>query len=493
MLATSADIENGTPASPGIYAPFATDFAVDMKDLRFAPPGNRLFPTISNCRSQEIFELNPGIPIAGLPDCTYFMPDSISGEVRGALPFDPAVTYDILRAAGVPLPAGVSAPSYTGLQETLQVHLQAIRFGDVGVTVCPCEQFADQSREIKSRLDLIPDNNHVGFDYTDTPGWCSQSADTSWTCRNPQNPAANLAPLGDYEYSRMIAQINNDAAGWEDPLYAELYSESEPVDPAQIKGNYTREEHTAHGYKVVMPIAMANDYWGYIVTYREYQAKDHYRKALTGLGPHSSDFFATRLSRMAAELNGGTPVTLAPKDIALAWESTHQIARQAALGAAATAFVPAYEDTHPSDGGTPRILSQPADIQRFSAAHVRWVGGANYFDVPVVRIERLEGGGWVPFEEQRGAIQMLVNYPQPDEVPAYEAGTFEWIWEATFEAYDSEIEIPDIQGRVHRPATRSGRKLADPERQLSLRDRRRAARRARSAARSRCRRTRPTT
>ena len=76
----------------------------------------------------------------------------------------------------MPLPSGVSAPSYTGLQETLQVHLQAIRFGDVGITVCPCEQFADQSREIKSRLDLVPDNNHVGFDYTDTPGWCSQNA-----------------------------------------------------------------------------------------------------------------------------------------------------------------------------------------------------------------------------------------------------------------------------------------------------------------------------
>ena len=279
----------------------------------------------------------------------------------------------------------------------------------------------------------------------------------------------------------MIAQINNDAAGWEDPIYAELYSESEPVDPAQIKGNYTREEHTAHGYKVVMPIAMANDYWGYIVTYREYQAKDHYRKALTGLGPHSSDFFATRLSRMAAELNGGTPVTLAPKDIALAWESTHQIARQAALGAAATAFLPAYEATHPSDGGTPRILAEPADIQRFSAAHVRWVGGANYFDVPVVRDRAPRG-------RELGAVRGAARRdPDARELSAARGG-------ARLRGGDVRVDLgghlrglrlgdrdPRHPGPRAPARDRSGRKLADPERQLSLRDRRRAARRVQSA------------
>ena len=40
---------------------------------------------------------------------------------------------------------------------------------------------------------------------------------------------------------------------------------------------------------------MANDYNGYIATYREYQRGDHYRKALTAWGPHSSDYMATRL------------------------------------------------------------------------------------------------------------------------------------------------------------------------------------------------------
>ena len=50
---------------------------------------------------------------------------------------------------------------------------------------------------------------------------------------------------------------------------------------------------------------MANDYNGYIATYREYQRGDHYRKALTAWGPHSSDYLASRLVAMGGHLNGG--------------------------------------------------------------------------------------------------------------------------------------------------------------------------------------------
>ena len=39
----------------------------------------------------------------------------------------------------------------------------------------------------------------------------------------------------------MKAQVNNDAAGWND-LANILWAESEPTDPAQIKGNYTHGE-----------------------------------------------------------------------------------------------------------------------------------------------------------------------------------------------------------------------------------------------------------
>ena len=50
---------------------------------------------------------------------------------------------------------------------------------------------------------------------------------------------------------------------------------------------------------------MANDYNGYIASYREYQRGDHYRKALTAWGPHSSDYLASRLVAMGGHLNGG--------------------------------------------------------------------------------------------------------------------------------------------------------------------------------------------
>ena len=43
---------------------------------------------------------------------------------------------------------------------------------------------------------------------------------------------------------------------------------------------------------------MANDYNGYIASYREFQRGDHYRKALTAWGPHSSDYMASRLVNM---------------------------------------------------------------------------------------------------------------------------------------------------------------------------------------------------
>ena len=48
---------------------------------------------------------------------------------------------------------------------------------------------------------------------------------------------------------------------------------------------------------------MTNDYNGYIASYREYQRGDHYRKALTGWGPHSSDYMASRLVTMGRQFN----------------------------------------------------------------------------------------------------------------------------------------------------------------------------------------------
>ena len=103
----------------------------------------------------------------------------------------------------------------------------------------------------------------------------------------------------------MRAQVLNDASGWNDLAYAP-FAESEPVEPEQIKGNYTHTELSGdQTYAMTFSIAQANDYNGYIATYREYQRGDHYRKALTGWGPHSSDYMATRLVEMGGQMRGG--------------------------------------------------------------------------------------------------------------------------------------------------------------------------------------------
>ncbi|MFN2464983.1 MAG: hypothetical protein ABR598_01815, partial [Candidatus Dormibacteria bacterium] len=144
------------------------DFPVREIDRRFAPPYSHPYPSVSNCRTPAAFNGAPGIPVVGLPDCdnsagALFGP--VFGQLKGT-PLDPGVTYRNLNAAGVPLPANYGAPSYTGLEETVQVHVQVLRLGEVVVTACPCEQWADQSRNILSRADKTQGNEWLGFDWT---------------------------------------------------------------------------------------------------------------------------------------------------------------------------------------------------------------------------------------------------------------------------------------------------------------------------------------
>jgi hypothetical protein len=466
---TRDDIANNTPEDPEQFAPFAVDATLGVTDMRFAPPSARVAPVVSSCRTEKAFNGNPGVPIAGLPDCV-FPAESVAPAVVSALPPElrPSVTYEQLRAAGVPIPDNVGAPSYTGLEETLQVHLQAVRIGSIGITICPCEQWGDQSHNIRSRLNKTDGDFWDGFDWANvtrdgTTPFCSQNGDTTWTCADPrvwhwegarQVWDRNLAPISDTAYRHMRAQIHNDARGWEELSYTP-YAETEEPDISKIKGNYTHEELTAHAYDLVVPVGMSNDYFGYIATYREFQRGDHYRKALTGLGPHSSDFLATRLTRMAASLNGGAPVEYSPKDLAYGPEDLHEYQRAQALGEAARAVVPLYEATLPTDGGVARAVAQPSDVECFSAASFAWIGGDNYTDTPHARVQRLVDGEWTPFADGTGEVQVKVDYPKPADLPAWRAGTFEWRWHATFETFVSDIALPDATGVVRR-ATPAG-------------------------------------
>ena len=464
IKATLRDIETGTPQRESAYQPFVEDFDVAAVSQRFAPPSTRPYPGVSNCNTASMFHGDPRVPVLGLPDCR-----STPTDETALTPYTSQM-YDQLKEAGVPIPESVSATALTGVEETAAVHLMAIKLGDIGATICPCEQFTDTALNIESRLDRVDGNFYEGFDWTEqqTPAgrdWCvPNEGDGTWTCADPRNPSSDLAPISDLAYRRMRAQIHNDAAGWETDL-ATLGSEAEPADPEKIKGNFTHEEHTEHGYRLVLSVGMGNDYWGYMPEYREMRSHDHYRKALNGLGLHGADFLATRLSRMAASLNGGPAIELSPLDRATAVEEARAQGLADSLGELARAYTTAYERTLPADGGTPAVVEQPGDITRFSAAHLTFTGGSNYTDLPDVRVERRVDGAWRPYGDTTGDVQLMATFPKPEELPAWRAGRVRV-------ALDRGVRGVLVG---HRPARRRGRTArADAGGHLPLR-RRRAA------------------
>ncbi|MGI8609162.1 MAG: hypothetical protein ACR2MY_08060 [Candidatus Dormibacteria bacterium] len=469
----------------GTFVPYQPlNFTVSEIDRRFAPPYSHPYPSVSNCRTPSAFTGNPGIPLAGLPDCTpadslFHQAGSpvsgsdLFGTFKGT-PLDPGVTYSQIeqlcsqQPQACVVPANIGAPSYTGLEETIQVHMQVIRLGAVVITACPCEQWADQSRNIESRADTVQGNQWLGFDWTQ---FCTRRDANNWTCPNPnavsnydQDPSHPVGPnstlvISDYQYRQEHAQVVNDAAGWDSINHAAT-AESEPADPAQILGNYTHNELPASiGYSLVIPTSHVNDYWGYIATYREYQRGDHYRKALTGLGAHSSDWLATRLVAMAGILKEGTDpgdcthaasatdywtmkVAYSALDCTYMVDDINQKARAELIGQNAATYLPLYEASVPADAGTPAADAQPQDITRFDRASFTWVGGDNYVDTPNVTVEReVSPGHWVTQGDSFGDVQTFVHYPADilAETATYRTGSFTWKWTADFEAFNSDI------------------------------------------------------
>jgi hypothetical protein len=471
--------------------PFSSNQDVKVVSERFAPPWTRPVPGISNCNTVSLFHGNWQVPVLGLPDCD----DSgraIGEPIVENTPFEERDIYDQLKAAGVPIPESYFGAAFTGVEETAAVHLMAVRIGDIAATFCPCEQFTDTALNIQTRLDRTPDNIWRGWDWTTqktpegrnfcVPGPQEGKPEGTWVCADPRafreaGPWPDLAPITDLEYRRMRAQINNDADGWEDIANAttHLGGEAEPADPAKIKGNYTHREITDYGatsgYGLTIAVGMANDYFGYMPSYREMRGYEHYRKALNGLGLHGADYMATRLVRLAASLKGGDPVEFSPLDLAYQAESGRARALSQALGEMARAHVASYDATLPADGGTPAIIRQPADIARFDGAVVKFVGGSTYTDLPQVRVERRVRGKWVTFADQSGEVQTEAKFPTPEQMPDFAAGEYVWEWTASWEAYVGEVPMPDATGTVRR-ATPAGtyRFAIDGRRRTSLGD-----------------------
>ena len=487
------DVRRRTPEDPDRFVPFDADFPVAMEDRWYPGPFSHPYPGVSSCRADPAFNGTPRLPIVGLPDCQEVgvgldeLSDALGlpGAPEIFPGTDPGLNTDDFEALGIPVPENYSAPSYTGLEEDIDVHLQGIRLGEICLPICSCEQWFDQSANIETRTNKVAGDEYLGYDWG---ARCSPNRDGTyapdgsgsgtWTCPNPGDESASLPAVSDRHVKRMQAQPLNPANGWNDAENA-AGAESEPTDPREIKGNYTHDDRcgpdpqtpgdgpcsqgeasasAALGYTLTVPISMANDYNGYIATYREYQRGDHYRKALTGWGPHSSDYMASRLvhiGRWLRDPNVGLPRDQSQEEL-LAPKVEADLAvndlRATALGETGAAAVAAYEAALPDDGGESGALSQPEDIERFGAAFFNWNGGSNFTDNPHVRVERETADGWETYADQSGEVQVTLEFPALGEAPAYLAGDEEWEWTAHFEAFVSPFDT----GRRQRatPASR---------------------------------------
>src|SRR3954468_20288704 len=272
------------------FVPWMSKFPVAMEDRWFPGPVSHPYPGVSSCRTDPALQGNPRLPVVGLPDCEEVPAGSSLSPVmsQAGLPM-PGITTDDFEQLGIPIPENLSFPSHGALEDTLGVHMQAFRLGEILFTVCSCEQWVEQAYNIKTRTDTQPGNEYLGYDPTspkaDPSEKCVRDAGSDWTC-TVADGATSKTKLSNDLVQHMRAQILNDAGGWDDPNCTELgcgyQAESEPADPAKVRGNFTHDDTTMHGgtaqsadyarrygYKMTVTVSMANDYNGYIASYRE--------------------------------------------------------------------------------------------------------------------------------------------------------------------------------------------------------------------------------
>ncbi len=399
--------------------PFSTDFPVMAGNAWVPGPVSHPHPSVSNCRTEPTIEGNPGAPILGLPDCERL------GETD-----QEAMLWEQLKATGLPLPDHYDAPSFGAVEEHTALHLQAFRMGEVLLASCACEAQMDLILNFESRANTAQGDIFDGYEYP-----CTDNGDGTWNCLQGSH-LQNTVTVTDAEHARMLAQVHNDAKGWEDPGNA-LAANAEPLDPAEIWGNFTKEELPADlGYALPVGVGHAGDYNGYVVSYREYMIRDHYRKALTAYGPHTADYMATRMVRLAGSLKDGPALAPEPLDAVATADLAREEAFMVALGTVSSAAYDAWVASHPNDVGPATALTQPQDITHFDAAEFTWRGGSNAVDNPAVRVERLVEGVWQPFADQSGEVQTRVQFPSglPGMLDTY-TGSQEWRWTANFEAF----------------------------------------------------------
>lgn len=427
---------------PTVVVPLHRDVVVDHLQAWVPGPLSHPYPSVSNCRSEPTLGGALGAPVLGLPECA-------RGEVPGSAPVFTALSQvvDTLRGEGVPVPDHYDAPSVGAVQENARIRLQVMRLGEVLLASCACEAQVDLILNLKTRLDAVPDNLYNGFDWAclspahaADPAYaeaCERQKDYFDPAEYPTDIPGSLDDAA--AVARMRAQVHNDAAGWDAPENLDR-ALSEPEDPMQILGNFTHEElPPERGYALPVGIGHAGDYIGYVVSYREYMNRDHYRKALTAYGPHTADYTVTRLVRMAGQMKGGPTLAPEPHDVVAQIDELRQRATAAAGGRLSGTAYTLWQTAAPDDVGPAEILSQPPTVlQRFGAAEIEWRGGSTAVDRPRARVEREDAltGVWQTVAGDQGEVPVQVRWPEglAGAMEAY-TGRFEWRWRANFEAY----------------------------------------------------------
>jgi hypothetical protein len=246
----------------------------------------------------------------------------------------------------------------------------------------------------------------------------------------------------------MRAEVHNDAKGWDDPANVAI-ADSEPGDVSKIFGNFTKTELPPDkGFHLVVGLGHTGDYDGYTVSFREFQSRESYRKALTSYGPHTADYMNTHLLDVARFLRDGTPIPPVPNAAQGNADEQRAQAEATALGQLGALYLDSWDATRPDDQGPAAITKQPASLQRFDAAAVTWRGGSNWTDNPHAKVQRRLNGKWVDYADQSGEIVTTIHVPSGVTLATERTGTQEWLWTATFEAFDAWPRADVVGGQV---------------------------------------------
>lgn len=463
-----------------VQVPFSSAFVVDERHYWAPGPVSHPYPAVSNCSTERTVNGDIGVPIAGLPDCSY------NGAPFGQELFTQAgLLFATANAEGIPLPDHYDASAFTGVEENVRMYLQTMRIGEVLLASCACEAQVDLILNLETRTDRIRSNIYDGFDfacledssgdglldrYRDDPNdpWaaaCEIQKDYFPVLadgRTLEYPTPMRGSFGDAAaVARMRAQIHNDARNWDAPENA-IAANSEPAAIEDIWGNFTKEElPPEQGYTLPVGVGHAGDYNGYTVSYREFVNRDHYRKALTAYGPHTADYMVTRLVRMAGAMNGGPELAPEVGEAVAQADEARQAAETLAIGQGTGAAYDLWQAAVPLDVGPAEILAQPVpSLARFGANSVRWRGGNPQVDNPFVVVEKRCSaadlafnpaypqlqrhcqaagiGAFAVFAEPSGEVPTRLFWPQglPGVLETY-TGQFGWQWLANFEAYEA--------------------------------------------------------